>query len=140
MFFHPKNLKSENNNTWFKPWFNILLHTQSIVCATVDSQCLEYLGYINLVQSRFSRKRSTASSKSKLMIVTFVSIHNMMWNEGFFQVAYRSFCIYGTMGWNSFIWSTIVIFMNRTLFSWYVPKYRIEIFLKIRMLLKNLIP
>ena len=42
MFFHPKNLKSETNN----PWFNILLHTQSIVCATVDSQCLEYLGYM----------------------------------------------------------------------------------------------
>ena len=43
MFFHPKNLENENNNPWFKPWFNILLHTQSIVCATVDSQCLEYL-------------------------------------------------------------------------------------------------
>ena len=27
----------------------MLLHTQSIVCATVDSQCLEYLGYITLV-------------------------------------------------------------------------------------------
>ena len=39
MFFHPKNMKSENNN----PWFDILLHTQSIVCARVDSQCLEYL-------------------------------------------------------------------------------------------------
>ena len=37
MFFHPKNLKSENNNLWF----NILLHTQPIVCATVDSQCLD---------------------------------------------------------------------------------------------------
>ena len=48
MFFHPKNLKSENNNPWFKPWFNILLHTQSILCATVDSQCLEYLGCITL--------------------------------------------------------------------------------------------
>ena len=48
MFFHPKNLKSENNNLWFKPWFNILLLTQSIVCATVDSQCLEYLRYITL--------------------------------------------------------------------------------------------
>ena len=46
MFFHPKNLKSENNNPWFKPWFNILLYTQSIVCATVDSQCLEHLGYV----------------------------------------------------------------------------------------------
>ena len=31
------DLKSENNNPWFKPWFNSLLHTQSIVCARVDS-------------------------------------------------------------------------------------------------------
>ena len=28
----------------------MLLHTQSIVCATVDSQCLEYQGYITLVK------------------------------------------------------------------------------------------
>ena len=42
MFFHLKNLISENNN----PWFCILLHTQSIVCATIE--CLEYLGYITL--------------------------------------------------------------------------------------------
>ena len=50
MFFHPQNLKSENNNPWFKPWFNInLLHTQSIVCATVDNQCLDFrvLGIYN---------------------------------------------------------------------------------------------
>ena len=53
MFFHPKNLKSENNNPWFKPWFNILLQTQSIVCATVESQCLEYLGYITLLSRSF---------------------------------------------------------------------------------------
>ena len=45
-------MKSERNNPWFKPWFNILLHTQSIVCATVNSQCLEYLGYITLVSTR----------------------------------------------------------------------------------------
>ena len=45
MFFHPKNLKSENND----PWSNTLLHTQSIVCATVYSWCLEYLGFITLV-------------------------------------------------------------------------------------------
>ena len=50
MFFHPKNLKGENNN----PWFNILLHTQSIVCAIVDSQCLEYLGY-NMYSFGFTR-------------------------------------------------------------------------------------
>ena len=31
MYFYPKNLKSERN----KPWFNFLLHTQSMVCATV---------------------------------------------------------------------------------------------------------
>ena len=43
-FLTQKNLKGENIN----PRFNILLHTQSIVCATVASQCLEYLGYITL--------------------------------------------------------------------------------------------
>ena len=42
MFFHPKNLKSENNNPWFKPWFNILLHTQSINCV-----CHSVLGIYN---------------------------------------------------------------------------------------------
>ena len=49
MFFHPQNLKSETNN----PWFNILLHTQSIVCATVDSQRLEYLRCITLGAPQF---------------------------------------------------------------------------------------
>ena len=54
-FFHPKNLKSENNNPWIKPWFNILMHTQSIVCATLESQ-LKNLGFITLPQipPRFS--------------------------------------------------------------------------------------
>ena len=28
--------------------YNILLHPQLIVCATVKGQCLEYLGYITL--------------------------------------------------------------------------------------------
>ena len=32
--------------------FYILLHTQLIVFATVDSQCLEYLGYITLATSK----------------------------------------------------------------------------------------
>ena len=45
------SLKSERNNPWFKPWFNILLHTQSNVRATVFIQWLEYLGYITLVQT-----------------------------------------------------------------------------------------
>ena len=51
MFFYPQKLKSENNNPWFKPWFSILLHTKSIVCATVDLQCLEYLGQITLIST-----------------------------------------------------------------------------------------
>ena len=55
MFFHPKNLKSNNNNPWFKPCFNILLHTQWIVCATENSQCLEYLECISLAQGYKSR-------------------------------------------------------------------------------------
>ena len=61
MFFHPKNLKSENNN----PWFNILLHTQSIVCATVDSHCLEYLGYITLALA--SKNGSNQKSEGTLL-------------------------------------------------------------------------
>ena len=46
MYFHTKNLKSERNNPWFKPWFRILL--QPIVYARRWGQCLEYLGYITL--------------------------------------------------------------------------------------------
>ena len=56
MFFHPKNLKSENNNPWFKPWFNILLHIQSIVFAKLDSQILEYLEYVTLFRPQSYRK------------------------------------------------------------------------------------
>ena len=42
MFFRPENLKREKYNPWFKLWFDILMHTQSIMCVTVDSWCLEY--------------------------------------------------------------------------------------------------
>ena len=65
MYFHPEDLKSERNNPWFKPWFNILLHTQSIVCATVDSQCLEYLGYMTLMLSRKYMKYTDIQVLSK---------------------------------------------------------------------------
>ena len=41
------NLKSERNHPWFKPWFNILLHTQSIVFATVSMSILRVLGIYN---------------------------------------------------------------------------------------------
>ena len=33
MYFHTKFLKSERNNPWFKPRFNIILHPKSIVDA-----------------------------------------------------------------------------------------------------------
>ena len=42
------SLKSERSNRWFKPWFNILLHTQSVMCATVYDKCLEDLRHITL--------------------------------------------------------------------------------------------
>ena len=53
MFFHPKKLKSETFNPWFKPRFIILLHTQSIVCATVG-RCLKYLRNITLLVAKFA--------------------------------------------------------------------------------------
>ena len=55
MFFCPNNLKSENNNPRFKPWFDILLHTQQYL----DSQYLEYLGYITLVSCIKTNTTST---------------------------------------------------------------------------------
>ena len=79
MFFHPKNLKSENNNPWFKPWFNILLHTQSIVCATVNSHCLEYLGYITLPQRSSSLSfDDRENSKGFLGIFFLTQMHDWL--------------------------------------------------------------
>ena len=41
------SLKSERNNPWFKPWFNILLHTQiSCVCHSIRSM-FRVLGIYN---------------------------------------------------------------------------------------------
>ena len=45
-------VKCPKTHWLFKPWFNILLHTQSIVYGTVQGQCLEYLGYILFLDSR----------------------------------------------------------------------------------------
>ena len=73
MFFHPKNMKSENNNPWFKLWFDILLHTQSIVCATVDSQCLEYLRYITLRRTKDITKCILLSHNTDMMIRKWVN-------------------------------------------------------------------
>ena len=73
MFFHLKTLKSENNN----PCFYILLHTQSIVCATVDSQCSEYLGYITLMsgQKNYTVNKSRSSVGKNKKFDTKCSIH-----------------------------------------------------------------
>ena len=72
MLFHPKNLKSKNNKPWFNPWFNILMHTQSVVYATVDSQCLEYLVHITLPKS---------------MIYSITIIHYTVWMTLVFEIA-----------------------------------------------------
>ena len=59
-------MKSERNNPWFKPWFNILLHTESIVCETVKGQCLEHLGYITLTGYRVSAAKMYLYHGSKI--------------------------------------------------------------------------
>ena len=71
------SLKSERNNTWFIPWFNILLHTQSIVCATVLGQCLEYLGYITLPLTKSSLNISLCQSKLKRKCLPPDTLYNI---------------------------------------------------------------
>ena len=50
---HQPPLPHKSRCAGINPCFNILLHTQSIVYATVDSQCLKYLGWIILAYSLF---------------------------------------------------------------------------------------
>ena len=45
-------LEKWNKYPWFKPWFNIVLHTQSIGYATEYGQCLEHSGYVTLPQTK----------------------------------------------------------------------------------------
>ena len=66
--------KSERNNPWFKPWFNILLHKQSMVCATVWDQCLEYLVYITLQPICFFYKIEPKKRRQKRQSHSVVSI------------------------------------------------------------------
>ena len=73
------SLKSEMNNPWFKPLFNILLHTYSIVCASVDSQCLKYLGYITLV--RHWRVSLLPSLCEKLSLYQLHLHHSTHWQK-----------------------------------------------------------
>ena len=106
MFFHPKNLKSENNNPWFKPWFNILLHTQSIVCATVDSRCLEYLGYITLIPMRMQ----IWSNESSGFLGNFSSFRN-----GILIGKAVHFKQYKMIGKSDYVW-----LMRIWIFSWFI--------------------
>jgi hypothetical protein len=73
-------MESERNNPWFKPWFNILLHTQSILCATVYSQCLEYLGYITLTSDTDDERKRQAqwemATQNSLNDATGLKRHN----------------------------------------------------------------
>ena len=71
------SLKSETNNPWFIPWFNILLHTQSIVCATVLGQCLECLGYITLPLTKSSLNISLCQSKLKRKCLPPDTLYNI---------------------------------------------------------------
>ena len=77
MFFHRKNLKSENNNPWFKPY-------QSIVCASVDRQCLEYLGYITLIKFWITEENRTSMNSRNIIAVltrslTRVPLNYLSW-------------------------------------------------------------
>ena len=57
MFFHPKNLISEKkNNPWFKPCFNILLRTQSVL--RVPGIITLYWVYFRLFNKTEKRNRS----------------------------------------------------------------------------------
>ena len=52
-----------------------MMHTQSILCATVDSQCLEYLGCITLSRSTSALKPKATNVKDELgLAVTFTSL------------------------------------------------------------------
>ena len=58
---HGIGLKSDTNNPWFKPRFNILLHTQSIVSATVYTLCesderyQSQYRFVNLLESDLNK-------------------------------------------------------------------------------------
>ena len=75
-FFRPRNLKIENDNPWFNPWFNILPHTQSIVCATIDSPCLEYLEYITFNVCLIHYQASTPGGISNKWNLLFETTNN----------------------------------------------------------------
>ena len=89
-------LKSERNNPWFKPWFNILLHTQSIVYAKVKGQCLEYSGYITLAKLKILWHSDKLCSESASKIS-----HNLF---------NRSLQLSKTFGicWNKPYWASVV--------------------------------
>ena len=62
-----KNKKSGQQSSYQKIWkILLLLHTQSIVCATIDSQCLEYLGCITLSPQQM-RMQSKSPNSIKLL-------------------------------------------------------------------------
>ena len=67
-----------------KPWFNILMHTLSIVCATVLGQCLEYLGYLTLARARVSFVINACNS------LDWVKIFSVFFAENFIiRLGYR---------------------------------------------------
>ena len=66
----------------FKPWFKILMHTQCIVCATVDGQCLEYLEYIILHRSNFVR--------ALLLLICWIRLLKKVWKINIYMLTDNS--------------------------------------------------
>ena len=74
MFFHPKDLKSENNQSHDLNHYLIFYCTTMIVCATVDSQCLEYLGYITLsLSSNLTRLKDPKEAQLPILVYIIVN-------------------------------------------------------------------
>ena len=61
------------------PWFHSLLKTYTIVCATVDSQCLEYMGCITLPFPHFQDTHDEAYHSA--------DSHTVFWLSAFYSIA-----------------------------------------------------
>ena len=94
MFFHLQNLKIENNNPWFKPWFDCVCHS---------CQCLEYLGYITLKMIwicplHFWNRYWDNIRILKTLVLTYSSCQHSLWTP-----TYDYICRWWLLWWLSAI-------------------------------------
>ena len=80
------------------------MHTHSIVCATVEGQCLEYLIYITLPKGK---KDSTVGEVVNLMSVDVEKLFQLMPFIGYgwsvpFQITIALYLLYQTLGASAF--------------------------------------